>query len=85
MILKSEIKRIWELQNEVVTQKGKNPLVIQVCYLLDRELGGLYEALTFFGQKKGLVVTLNQSDTFTSKDMTALVVPAWEFLGKPAA
>ena len=71
----------------IVTQKGKKPLVIQVCYTLnrdnlDRELGGLYEALAFFKVKEGLIVTLNQSDTFSQKGVTARVVPVWKFLSE---
>jgi hypothetical protein len=73
----------------IVTSRGKNPLVIQVCYILDRdnldrELDGLFQALVFFGQKRGLLVTLNQSDSFNKADMTARVVPVWEFLKDPA-
>ena len=71
----------------IVTQKGKKPLVIQVCYTLDRdnldrELGGLYEALAFFKVKEGLIVTLNQSDTFSQKGVTASVIPVWKFLSE---
>jgi predicted AAA+ superfamily ATPase len=69
----------------VVTQKAKKPLAFQVCYKLDRdnldrELGGLYEALTYFKVKDGIIITLNQTDTFKYNGLTARVVPAWEFL-----
>lgn len=69
----------------VVTQKGKKPLAFQVCYNLDRdnldrELGGLYEALTYFKLKDGIIITLNQTDTFKYKGLTARVVPVWKFL-----
>ncbi len=69
----------------VVTQKGKKPLVYQVCYKLDRdnldrELGGLYEALAYFKLKDGIIITLNQTDTFKQNGLTANVVPVWEFL-----
>ena len=69
----------------IVTQKGTKPLVIQVCFTLgrdnlDRELGGLFEALEFFNVKEGVIVTLNQSDSFTREGKTATVIPAWEFL-----
>ena len=74
----------------VVTQKGKKPLVFQVCYKLDRdnldrELGGLYEALTYFKLKDGIIITLNQTDTFKYNGRTARVVPVWEFLKSKAA
>jgi predicted AAA+ superfamily ATPase len=69
----------------VVTQKGEKPLAFQVCYKLDRdnldrELGGLYEALTYFKVKDGIIITLNQTDTFKYDGLTARVVPVWKFL-----
>lgn len=69
----------------IVTQKGKKPFVIQVCFTLgrdnlDREVGGLFEAMEFFNVKKGIIVTLNQSDSFTRKGMNASVMPVWEFV-----
>ena len=74
----------------VVTQKGKKPLAFQVCYKLDRdnldrELGGLYEALTYFKLKDGIIITLNQTDTFKYNGLTARVIPVWEFLKSKAA
>lgn len=69
----------------VITQKGRKSLVFQVCQSLDRdnldrELGGLFEALAFFKLKDGVIITLNQTDTFKHNGMTARVVPVWEFL-----
>jgi predicted AAA+ superfamily ATPase len=69
----------------IVTLKGKKPLVFQVCHTLDRdnldrELGGLYEALAFFKLNEGIIVTLNQKDTFRYNGLTASVIPVWEFL-----
>lgn len=45
----------------IVTQKGMKPLVIQVCFTLgrdnlDRELGGLFEALEFLMPKRELLL-----------------------------
>ena len=72
----------------IVTRKGKKPAVIQVCDTLDRdnldrEAGGLFEAIEFFKLKEGLIVTMNQTDTLTIKDFTAHIVPSWEFLTSP--
>ena len=69
----------------IVIQKAKKPLTIQVCYNLDRdnldrELGGLYEAMRFFNLSEGVIVTFNQTDIFTEKELTARVLPAREFL-----
>ena len=54
--------------------------VIQVCYdlnpdNLDRELNGLFEALSFFELKEETIVTFNQSDTFERDGLTAKAVP----------
>jgi predicted AAA+ superfamily ATPase len=69
----------------IVTLKGKKPLVFQACHTLDRdnldrELEGLYEALAFFKLNEGIIVTLNQKDTFRYNGLTARVIPVWEFL-----
>lgn len=70
----------------IVTQKGKKPLAFQACHTLDRdnldrELEGLYEALAFFKLKEGIIITLNQTETFRYNGLTARVIPLWEFLG----
>lgn len=78
----------------VVMKRSGKPLAIQVCYTLgkdnlERELGGLYEALKSLGIREGVIVTLNQKDKFTNDGLTAHIVPAYEFLsgtlpfGKP--
>lgn len=69
----------------IVTQKGKKPLAFQVCHTLDRdnldrELKGLYEALAFFKLNEGIIITLNQTETFIANRLTARVIPVWEFL-----
>lgn len=67
------------LENGIISQ------AIQVCYMLnadnmDRELNGLYEAMTDFKLTNGTVVTLSQSDTFNKDGMQIDVIPATEFL-----
>jgi len=69
----------------IVMKRGNKPVAVQVCYILgkenlDRELGGLYEALRFFGLKEGTIVTLNQKDKFVINGLTAHILPATEFL-----
>jgi uncharacterized protein len=88
--LRSKYKSVYYFyrKNEcdfIVIKNGMKPLAIQVCYLLDREnldreLGGLIEALEFFQVKDGLIITLDQSDHFKSKGFSAKVIPAWEYL-----
>ncbi len=70
----------------VVFDKGKARNIVQVCYELtpdnlDRELNGLFEALTFFEMKKGFIVTKNQSDRFKRDGKIAEVIPVHDFFG----
>lgn len=72
----------------VVFEQNKCTAAIQVCYELnrdnkDRELDGLTEALTFFKMKKGIIVTLNQSDQFKIGDKEIVCVPAYLFFNDP--
>lgn len=72
----------------VVMRKGNKPLIIQACYELnrdnlERELGALFEALAFFENREGTIVTLNQSDRFTRDGMIVAVIPVWKFLTEP--
>lgn len=69
----------------IVMRKGNKPMVIQSCYELnrdnlERELGGLFEALAFFETREGTIITLNQTDKFTKDGMVVAVKPVWEFL-----
>ncbi|MGQ9620910.1 MAG: ATP-binding protein [Bacteroidales bacterium] len=69
----------------VVMTAEKKPLLLQVCSdlgrdNLERELEGISEAATFFSNVKGIIVTLNQSDTFTYKKVRVNAVPAWRFM-----
>lgn len=71
----------------VTFDKGTVNDVIQVCYELnpdnlDRELNGLFEALSFFELKSGTIVTLNQSDAFERDGLIAKAVPCHEFFGE---
>ena len=87
--LRSRYKSIYYYHDKnecdfIVIKKGVKPLAIQVCYMLDqenldRELGGLFEALEFFKIKEGLIITLDQADHFKSKGFSARVIPAWEY------
>jgi uncharacterized protein len=69
----------------ITMEKGKAAAIIQVCYTLNpdnlaRELSGLTEAMDFFELKKGIVVTLNQTDHIQSGERAIEVVPLKEFL-----
>jgi len=68
----------------IVFRKGKPLEIMQVCYELtpdnlDRELNGLFEALTFFDIKKGQIITLNQTDRFERDGKIADVVSCYDY------
>jgi predicted AAA+ superfamily ATPase len=71
----------------VVNPHGAMPLCIQVCNELtvdnrQRELQGLFEAMDFFGQNEGIIITRNESNIILEQGKTIRVVPAWEFAQK---
>jgi predicted AAA+ superfamily ATPase len=66
-------------------RKGKVERAVQVCYQIDdtnfdREYNGLLEALKFFNLSEGVIVTLDQKDTFEKEGFTIKLVPAYEYL-----
>lgn len=59
--------------------------LVQVCYELteenrEREFRGLASAATFFGVKKGVIVTFNQCDEAVYDGCEISIIPAFEFL-----
>jgi predicted AAA+ superfamily ATPase len=65
-------------------QQKKLKGLYQVCWQLDqenmdRELAGLTEAMDFFGVKQGLIITLNQSETFRFDNKTIVAQPFFEW------
>ncbi|MBK8388615.1 MAG: ATP-binding protein [Saprospiraceae bacterium] len=57
----------------VIPQKDRTYLLIQVCYELhvdnkDREINGLIEALHFFDQKEGFIITMDQKDELKKRN-----------------
>lgn len=72
----------------VVSQKEKVVLLVQVCYQITdenfkREHQGLMRAMQFFSMDYGVIITLNQRDTFEEKGRLIEVIPAFEYLSKP--
>jgi hypothetical protein len=45
-----------------------------------RELDGLLEAMAFFGQKEGFILTMQQTDFMTFRDQTVQIMPVKDFL-----
>ncbi len=69
----------------VVGSKGKIQAAVQVCFdlnpdNLDREIGGLLEAMVFFKLKEGVIVTLQQKDRYERDGMVVQVVTASDYM-----
>jgi len=69
----------------IAVYKGKPVEILQVCYELtdlnrNREFTGLKEALDFFKEEKGRIITFHQKDTFKFHGKVIEVVPLKEFL-----
>lgn len=69
----------------IAISKGKPAEILQVCYELSdlnktREFSGLKEALDFFHEERGRIITFNQKDTFKVNGKVIEVVPLKEFL-----
>jgi predicted AAA+ superfamily ATPase len=69
----------------LVKEKNTITQAIQVCYHLNednkkRELDGVTEALDQFKLKNGLILTLDQTDTFEMSGKTVTIKPVWQWL-----
>lgn len=69
----------------LVKEKNEITQAIQVCYQLNednkkRELDGLTEAIEKFDLRNGLILTLDQQDTFEISGKTVTVKPVWQWL-----
>lgn len=69
----------------VAMKNGKVVALVQVCLELNadnltRELNGLERAMQFFAIKKGIIVTLNNSDFIQQNGFEIEVVRAYEYL-----
>jgi predicted AAA+ superfamily ATPase len=69
----------------VELEQGKIKRLLQVCWELnsdneDREINGLIDAMHYFKQSKGYIITANLKDTIYHEDLIIEVVPAYDFL-----
>lgn len=69
----------------IAIEKGKPAEILQVCYEINsdnmkREFEGLLDALQFFNQEKGKIITFNQKDIFEKDGKIIELIPANEFL-----
>jgi uncharacterized protein len=64
----------------IIFSNGKIKGIFQVCWQvdqnnMDREIAGAMQAMEFFNHHESIIVTHNQSDTFSIKDKTIHVIP----------
>jgi len=69
----------------ITSQNGQVTNAIQVCYDLNqdnwqRETSGLLEAMEAVNQSIGLILTYDQTDTFTYDEKAINVMPVWKWL-----
>jgi len=62
----------------------EKPACIQVCWELtqdnqNREINGLIEAMDFFSQSDGTIITFNTEDLIKTSGKTITVIPAWKY------
>lgn len=87
--LRRNFKEIYYLSEKgecdfVTFEQGNVQEVVQVCYELnpdnlDRELNGLFEALSFFELEQGFIITQSQTDRFEKDGKVAKVIPCHQF------
>ncbi|MCL1927422.1 MAG: ATP-binding protein [Treponema sp.] len=71
---------------DFILSPNTKPSCIQVCWELsldnqDREISGLLEAMDFFNQESGIILTYNTNDIIHTKGKTITVIPVWKFIG----
>jgi predicted AAA+ superfamily ATPase len=62
----------------------EQPRCVQVCWELtkedqEREINGILEAMEFFDQKEGIILTINTKDTILTSGKKINVLPAWKW------
>jgi len=73
---------------DFITKAEEGYICTQVCWYLDgenreREFSGLDEAMQFFNQNTGTIVTLNQEETLSlSSGRTVQIIPFWKWADK---
>ena len=58
---------------------------LQVCFELtnenrDREIGGVLEAIEFFGLKEGFILTNDEEDLLVMGEVRIIIMPVWRWL-----
>lgn len=71
----------------IASRKGKVHSAIQVCHQINeqnftREYNGLSEAMDALNLTEGIIVTLNQTDSFEDNGKIVRMIPAYRFLSE---
>jgi len=87
--LRQKTKDIFYFQDKgecdfVYRFQGNEMQCIQVSLVVNpeneqREIDGLIEALNFFKQSQGIIITLNQEDHFVRNNITIDLIPFWKW------
>lgn len=70
----------------IVLRSEKPPLSIQVCWTLnqletrEREIKGLLKGCSYAKAKEGLILTLDESDTWVQNGIQIQVLPTWKWM-----
>lgn len=71
----------------IVTDKGMPKELYQVCteinsLNIDREVNGLFEAMTYFNKTEAYIITQNQTDSFKKDNLSIQAIPVWQWIIK---
>lgn len=70
----------------IVLRNEQEPLPIQVCWTMaqlqtrEREIKGLLKACSYANVKEGLILTLDESDTWVQDGIQIRVLPTWKWM-----
>ncbi|HFC00759.1 MAG TPA: ATP-binding protein, partial [Phaeodactylibacter sp.] len=79
------LKLHYLLKKQEVDFYWKNGMPINVCYdfyshqTREREIKGMFEALQFLDEKKGLILTRDRTERIEKNGKTIIVTPAWKY------
>jgi predicted AAA+ superfamily ATPase len=72
---------------DFILRPHEQPCCIQVCWELtaenrEREINGLLEAMDFFNQEKGTILTFADEDIILTAGKRIDAIPAWKWAGE---
>lgn len=71
----------------IATDRGMPNELYQVCteinsLNIDREVNGLFEAMTYFNKTEAYIITQNQTDSFKKDNLSIKAIPVWQWIIK---